>query len=418
MKKLFMTRTISLILAVVTLLSLAAIGITTATAESDMLVKYFVNIYFAEGYGDTTGDILFTPICGDTKLNGIAAKTYRLVGEPVKLKFTDKYVPGGITGGTIRFYGNDNAYVEKIEVSSSAQPEVVTIYGGRWVFNEDETTFNINDDVYKVTVKTSNDVYSGTDLIISSKLYTTNGRSILYLNNLRDGDLFEQGSEHSFYIGTSTLGMTTADGTLISEDVNGQNGTFEKIGFELNKSGYDIVTPAASAWLLESVKVEKVQGIIKESPMTINANQWYDKDDCSFYSNQNGKTSTFKVEVQTTNSSKAGTDANLSLSINDCEETISLNHFADLYHYGNKFEKGNNDKFQIAYPSYSLNECVKSITIHNDGFGAGPDWYLGYIKLTEILSDGTEGKTYTFPCNGWINNDETVTLTETYMIRH
>lgn len=400
MKNKFLKRSITLFLVLTTLISTAALGISSASAFNIKTDSYFFEIYFSEGKGDTMGTFFILPICGNSVTRGATKSANRNTSAPyTRVNFNDFYSSDGITGVYLKMEDSDSMYIEKIVGYSVEHPEPVTFHGGHWVDSFNGVYFYPDEDVYKATIKTSNDSNSGTDLFVDATLYTTTGKSeTIRINDLISGDAFEKGSTHTFYIGSST-----------------SQGTFERLEISLKSDSSTLInlidTTTASAWKMESLEIEKVQGEIKEDTFTIETEQWLDNGDSCCYSNQSGKTSAFAVTVKTSSVSKAGTDATLDMSINNSNKTISLGEFADYYSSGNHFEKGSENFFRIPYPTTENIGEIKSITIHNKGNNAGPGWHLEYIKLTEILPDGTKGKTYTFNYNNWIDADSTVTLT-------
>ena len=70
------------------------------------------------------------------------------------------------------------------------------------------------------------------------------------------------------------------------------------------------------------------------------------------------------------------------------------------YTPGNNYERDDTDKCRVTFDlgKNGLGNLT-GIKLYNKGGGAGPDWHVDYVKITEINPDGSRGKTYHFNFN-------------------
>jgi len=104
-----------------------------------------------------------------------------------------------------------------------------------------------------------------------------------------------------------------------------------------------------------------------------------------------------KVEVLTSDKSKAGTNANVYMTINSengLGSPYKLNHRIS----GNAFERGDHD---ILHINHDYIQQIKFINIRHDNKGSGSGWHLEEIKITL-----PSGKVNTFECDCWMEGSE------------
>ncbi len=137
----------------------------------------------------------------------------------------------------------------------------VTIYGGRKISQPGEYTFNVTDNVYKVTIKTADVKNAGTDLNVNVTLNGENGNKSKTVNASEDGY------------------DTTGDGVYLNAFERGHQQTtyiyapFDKLeSITIKLSGGLII---AKGWKCESITIEQVQGGTDEGVKTIEVNQWF-----------------------------------------------------------------------------------------------------------------------------------------------
>ena len=102
------------------------------------------------------------------------------------------------------------------------------------------------------------------------------------------------------------------------------------------------------------------------------------------------------VKVETGDISKAGTNANIYLSI-ETEQGISPPYKLNSLVQVNGFETGDTDLVHIDMPHF---EEVRSINIGHDNKGPGSGWNLKKITITNA-----KHKAFIFNCNCWLEGD-------------
>ncbi|XP_003474113.1 lipoxygenase homology domain-containing protein 1 isoform X2 [Cavia porcellus] len=108
---------------------------------------------------------------------------------------------------------------------------------------------------------------------------------------------------------------------------------------------------------------------------------------------------TYEVQVITGNVPKAGTDANVYLTIYGEEYGDTGERPLKKSDKSNKFEQGQTDTFTI----YAIDlGALTKIRIRHDNTGNRPGWFLDRIDITDMNSETT----YYFPCQRWLAVEE------------
>ncbi|PWA81423.1 root storage protein [Artemisia annua] len=117
------------------------------------------------------------------------------------------------------------------------------------------------------------------------------------------------------------------------------------------------------------------------------------------------ETCVYTIFAKTGTAGSAGTDATISLKLNDAygsEVTIpNLERYGEMDPGHDYFENGNLDKFSITTSCMKSSVC--SITLSSDNSGSKPGWYVDYVQV--ITSGGAVGD-ITFEIYGWLADDE------------
>lgn len=301
---------------------------------------------------------------------------------------------GKITSVEVKTKSSNHWYPGKITVTGTFGGESITVYGGRWIGNSG-TKLSPNDNIYKVTVNTGSESNSGTDSDIYLYLQDNDGTQTnnIELSDIhQDKNAFENGDSDEFWI-------------YAPDDFGECRHAFF----------YSDHSNAAAGWLLDSFVIEKVQGKTADSGYTFHSGQWFEEERTINFGKYSGKTGAFYVEVKTQDSSGAGTDSNIYLTIyGDKGNTgeINLGTYAGS---GNNFEKNDLDCFHIGYNKNAIG-TINKIVIRKDNSGSGPDWKASYITVTEEVADGQTGQSVKFNINREIE-DETVTITNKTVLR-
>ena len=115
----------------------------------------------------------------------------------------------------------------------------------------------------------------------------------------------------------------------------------------------------------------------------------------------------YKVAVFTSNRWWAGTDANITLTLKgpSGEMTRKLKHDSESM-WTDKFERNQVDTFffedvEAAAVDADTGEwMLDQVTVSSDGRGAGADWHLDHIAVTNVTAKGAEVK---FDCRNWFS---------------
>ncbi|XP_032741568.1 lipoxygenase homology domain-containing protein 1 isoform X1 [Rattus rattus] len=108
---------------------------------------------------------------------------------------------------------------------------------------------------------------------------------------------------------------------------------------------------------------------------------------------------TYEVQVITGNVPKAGTDANVYLTIYGEEYGDTGERPLKKSDKSNKFEQGQTDTFTI----YAIDlGALTKIRIRHDNTGNRPGWFLDRIDITDVNNETT----YYFPCQRWLAVEE------------
>lgn len=256
MKNTIMKRTLSLVLVLMMVFSVTAVSLSTVSAASDEKVTYNFEFYTAGSLGQSNADIVI-------KVHGTegSTSTHNVgeVGDSQKVQtasFTDVNV-GEITGITANIIStvDDGWYPNYIKVSTSTQS--ATIYGGRWVDDNDKVTMNVTDNVLKVDVDTCDVKYAGTDGDVKVRFYDTKGRCTDETNLASihpKFNAFERDDSATFYIyAPSNYGTTSK--------------------FAVHAGGDGIFSFGAD-WKLDSISVTHVSGANTGHSVSKTVNQW------------------------------------------------------------------------------------------------------------------------------------------------
>lgn len=290
---------------------------------------------------------------------------------------------GQITSVKFKTRSGNAWWAGKITIEGLMSGNKVTLYGGRWI-GENEVTLSPNDNIYELIVNTGTEDGAGTDSGIYVQLKDINKKtsSQVHLSDIhQESNAFENGDSDTFWIYVSS---DFAECTQVLFYSNHKN--------------------AKADWLLESFTIKKVQGETEDNGFTYNANQWLTEDKTVCFGKYSGSTGQFYLEVKTSDKKSAGTDSNIWLTIygdNGNTEEINIGKYAGD---GNNFEKNDKDCFNIAYDSVYIG-TINKIVIRKDNKGVGPGWHLDYITITEKVSEGQSGQCIKFKINQWINDD-------------
>lgn len=165
-------------------------------------------------------------------------------------------------------------------------------------------------------------------------------------------------------------------------------GRILSVKVRMDDSNYKVLAPA---WFLNSIQIKKDNSIYH-----FHIFQWI-KGFVSKIFAVIPQTTDITVTVKTSDKRKAGTDANVHLTIfgtNGKMNKVTLNRCLS----GNAFEQGDTDK--ITFRNVKDIGDITKIIIGHDGRYAGSDWHLNSVK---VQAKGRSTKT--FYCNCWIEGN-------------
>lgn len=228
----------------------------------------------------------------------------------------------------------------------------------------------------------------------------------------------EKGSSYVFdiFTGDKNLSGTDADVYVSIENSSGKIKTkYQKLNnsknnFETGKKDTFIISTeysiddisriyvkyngAGSQWHLDKI----IATNIKTGKISVFApNCWIPKNKDYPLSPQK-EYSCFTLNIYTSNRPDAGTDANVKISLFGTGDKKIGSTLLNNSH--NNFEKGDIDTFTISSPQ-SIGPLSK-IEISHDGSGAGPDWHLNKILISDVIS----GKHWSFMADRWVKKED------------
>jgi len=114
----------------------------------------------------------------------------------------------------------------------------------------------------------------------------------------------------------------------------------------------------------------------------------------------------YQVTVRTSNIPGAGTDSDVLITLfGEKDGRVLVSKPQDLDTYGNNFERGNIDKFNVKARDVGK---ITKIAVRSCGRGFGAAWHLESVMVTDTL----RGTTYHFPCGQWLDPNHPQSLVQ------
>jgi len=221
---------------------------------------------------------------------------------------------------------------------------------------------------YHITVVTGRKRGSGTDANVFINIVGTNGRvDNVSLDNSKNN--FESGQTDKFQIQSLDLGE-------IKEITIGHDNT-----------------GLGPGWFMDKVYIEN-DGT--KQKWMFPCNEWFDKSESDGKIVRNLSPGTvYELKVTTGKDKGAGTDSNIFCKLHGKKGTTGelLLKYSDKL---NKFEAGQTDVFSIGNPDLGP---LTAITLRSDDKGAGSDWLLEKVDIT----DEATGTVFKAQCSTWFN---------------
>ncbi|XP_048360273.1 lipoxygenase homology domain-containing protein 1 [Sphaerodactylus townsendi] len=236
--------------------------------------------------------------------------------------------------------------------------------------------------LYEITVVTGDVPGGGTDASIYIMLFGCNGNTE-EMQLEKDGDRFEVGQTDIFIMEIPDIAPLRKMRVRTDGEGCRPDWFLEQIVMK-NLTTQEVTTFTYSEWL--STELGENRTLEWEMPAVINGEQMM-------------KYTNYTVQVKTSDAKRAGTDANLFISIfGESGDTGTL--ALKKSNQSNKFERDQMDVF-VYTDILSLGDLCK-VRIWHDNKGFAPGWHLEYVEVEDSLMD----KSFRFQCDRWLAKDE------------
>ncbi|KAF7667477.1 hypothetical protein LDENG_00061370 [Lucifuga dentata] len=402
----------------------AALGLE----QKSMSTTYTLKIKTGEKKYAGTDANVFAIMFGEKSNTGIihlrACKNYKnkfeqgmineFTVEAVELGDLEKFQIGHDNTG-----GSPGWFLDWVEVDAPSQGQRLCFPCGRWLDrgeddgaivrdlypSELQTEFYTPFVPYEIKIYTSDIFGAGTDADVFIALYGRKGictqQKPLCVNKRERRLFFERGAEDMFIIELEDVG-DVIEKIRIGHDNRGTNPGWHLDRVEIRRQlrkgkGSETTIFPCERWLAKSEDDgETVRELVPSDIITekllkdgkLKRNEVEVEDAL--------ETHTYKVSVRTGDMYKAGTDANVFLTIYGDLGDTGERKLAKSETNKNKFERGAVDKFTIE--AVDLGQVYK-IRIRHDNSVIGSDWNLDQV---EIVDEETE-EVYMFMCERWLS---------------
>ncbi|KAJ0019698.1 hypothetical protein NQD34_007267 [Periophthalmus magnuspinnatus] len=247
----------------------------------------------------------------------------------------------------------------------------------------DSSTINITRKVvYTITVVTGDTQSAGTDTNIFLSVYGANGSTEEMLLP-KNGDRFERDQEDSFSIEIDDIAPLKKIRVRIDGTGSRPDWFLDKIMLK-NLTSEELYEFTYENWLSKTKGPKRTK--VCELPATVDEEEMVES-------------TTYTIQVQTSDVGGAGTDANVFLIVfgeYGDTGTLPLKEGTNR----NKFERKGKDVFRFP-DMLSLGELSK-VRVWHDNKGPAPGWHLEYVDV----KDETMDQTFRFPCDRWLAKNE------------
>ncbi|KAM6931491.1 lipoxygenase homology domain-containing protein 1 [Xenentodon cancila] len=247
----------------------------------------------------------------------------------------------------------------------------------------DSSTINIiRKVIYSATVVTGDNQYAGTDTNIFLTVYGANGSTEEMLLP-KNGDRFERGQEDTFTLEIDDIAPLKKIRIRIDGNGSRPDWFLDRILIR-NLTTEEVYLFTYENWVSSTMGQKRTK--VCELPAVVDDEEMLE-------------TTTYIIQVQTSDITGGGTDANVFL--------IVFGEFGDtgtlpLKESGNrnKFERKTKDVFRFP-DMLSLGELSK-VRVWHDNKGPAPGWHLEYVDVKDEAMD----QTFRFPCDRWLAKNE------------
>ncbi|XP_043570379.1 lipoxygenase homology domain-containing protein 1-like [Chiloscyllium plagiosum] len=401
---------------------------TLGLEQKAQSTTYTVRVKTGEKKNAGTDANVFITLFGEKDDTGIvnlkASKTYKNKFEKGNI---DEFTIEAVDIGALKKIriGHDNRggcagwFLDWVEIDAPSLGQILRFPCGRWLDKSEDDGYIVRDlfpaDLqtkdyvpfvpYEITVYTSDIYGAGTDADVFIVLYGRDGacthQKSLCLNKRERKMYFERGAVNKFVVELEYVGE------CIEKIRIGHDGRGIKSGWHLDRveirrllqkgKGSETITFPCERWLAKSeddgeiirelVPLEIVQtkllkdGTLKHSESTV--------EDAL-------ETHTYKINVYTGDVYRAGTDANVFLTIYGDLGDTGERKLSKSETHTNKFERNQVDTFTME--AVDLGQVFK-IKIRHDNTMASPDWYLEKVEVVDVDLE----ENYLFVCERWLS---------------
>ncbi|XP_075323805.1 LOW QUALITY PROTEIN: lipoxygenase homology domain-containing protein 1 [Odontesthes bonariensis] len=403
-------------------------GATLGLEQKSMSTTYTLKIKTGDKKYAGTDANVFALLFGENDDTGIinlkACKNYKnkfergmineFTVEAVDLGDLDKLRIGHDDSGS-----SSGWFLDWVEIDAPSQGQRLRFPCGRWLDKEEDDGAIVRDlypaelqtelytpfAPYEIKIFTSDEFAAGSDADVFIVLYGQKGlctqQKHLCVNNRERRLYFERGAEDMFIVELEDIG-DIIEKIRIGHDNRGTNPGWHldrvEIRQQLRKGkGSETTIFPCECWLAKSEDDgETVRELVPSSIITQKLLRDGTLRSTEIEVEDALETHTYKVSVRTGDMYRAGTDANVFLTIYGDLGDTGERKLAKSENNRNKFERGEVDKFSIE--AVDLGQVFK-IHIRHDNSMVGADWYLDQV---EVLDVDTE-EVYMFLCERWLS---------------
>ncbi|XP_054628770.1 lipoxygenase homology domain-containing protein 1 isoform X1 [Dunckerocampus dactyliophorus] len=418
-------------------------GATLGLEQKSMSTTYTIKIKTGEKKYAGTDANVFAVLFGENDDTGIinlkACKSYK---NKFEQGMTNEFTVEAVDLGELEKLriGHDNSggspgwFLDWVEIDAPSQGLRLRFPCGRWLDRGEDDGAIVRDlypaDLqtelytpfvpYELKIYTSDVFGAGTDADVFIVLYGCKGVCTLQKHlcvNKRERRLyFKRGAEDMFIVELEDVG-DIIEKIRVGHDNRGTNPGWHLDRVEIRRllrkgKGSETTIFPCERWLAkseddgETVRELVPSDIIAEKLLrggTLKRTETEVEDAL--------ETHTYQVSVRTGDMYKAGTDANVFLTIYGDLGDTGERKLAKSENNRNKFERGQVDKFTIE--AVDLGQVFK-IQIRHDNSMVGADWYLDQV---EVLDVDTE-EVYMFLCERWLSKKkEDKRLERTFFVK-
>uniref|UniRef100_A0A3Q3FUX6 Lipoxygenase homology PLAT domains 1b n=1 Tax=Labrus bergylta TaxID=56723 RepID=A0A3Q3FUX6_9LABR len=404
-------------------------GATLGLEQKSMSTTYTLKLKTGEKKYAGTDANVFAILFGENDDTGIinlkACKNYKNKFEKGMInEFTVEAVDLGelvkLRIGHDNSGGSSGWFLDWVEVDAPSQGQRLRFPCGRWLDKGEDDGAIVRDlypaDLqtelympfvpYEIKIFTSDVFGAGTDADVFIVLYGRNAlctqQKYLCVNKRERRLYFERGAEDMFIVELEDIG-DVIEKIRIGHDNRGSNPGWHLDRVEIRrqlrkgKVGSETTIFPCECWLAKSEDDgETVRELVPSEIITEKLLRDGKLKTTEVEVEDALETHAYNVTVRTGDMYRAGTDANVFLTIYGDLGDTGERKLAKSENNKNKFERGEVDKFTIE--AVDLGQVFK-IRIRHDNSMAGADWYLDQVEVLDLETE----EVYMFLCERWLS---------------